>query len=51
MKCKSKTKNGSPCNRETLEISGYCYSHIHGIFNKFTYFLAELLGTKRKFIV
>lgn len=51
MKCTGKKKDGTQCNRNASEGSEYCYQHIKGVWNKITYFLAEILGVKRRFLV
>lgn len=51
MQCKGKTTKGEPCQRNACEGQEYCFQHISGIFNKFTYFLADFLGCKRRFLL
>lgn len=51
MKCKEKKKDGTDCNRDASEGSEYCYQHISGIWNKTTFFLANLLGVKKRFLL
>ncbi len=51
MQCGGKTTKGEPCQRNACEGQKYCFQHISGIFNKLTYFLADFLGCKRKFLL
>ncbi|MEW6063581.1 MAG: hypothetical protein AB1571_04400 [Nanoarchaeota archaeon] len=51
MRCKGKKKDGNECSRDASEGSEYCYQHINGIWNKITFFLANLLGVKRRFLL
>ena len=48
MKCKRIKSDGNKCNRNIADDAEYCYQHMTGWWNKFTYFFAELLGVKRK---
>lgn len=51
MKCKGKKKDGTECNRDSSEGSEYCHQHIRSICNKITFFLENLLGVKRRFLL
>lgn len=51
MKCKGKNRDDSPCNRNVSEGSEYCYQHVSGFWNKITYYLAEILGVKKRFLL
>jgi len=51
MKCKGIKKNGASCNRNIPKDSKYCHQHIKGRWNKFTYFLANIFGVKRRFLL
>lgn len=50
MKCKGKKKDGTPCNKDACENSEYCYHHVNGIWNKITFYLANIFGVKRRFL-
>jgi len=51
MNCKGKKKDGTPCNRNVSDESEYCYQHVHGTWNKITYFLANIVGVKRRTLI
>jgi hypothetical protein len=51
MRCSGIKKDGTQCNRDAQENSQYCYQHVNGIWDKVTFFLANILGVKRRFLL
>lgn len=51
MKCSGKTKDGHSCDRGVSGGSEYCFQHVNGFWKKITYFLANIFGTKRRFLL
>lgn len=51
MKCVGKKKDGTSCNRYAYDNFEYCYQHVNGFWKKVTFFLATILGVKRRFLL
>jgi len=51
MQCQGNKLDGTRCNRNAIGGTNYCYQHITGWWNKLTYYIAEILGVKRRFLI
>src|SRR3989338_3952135 len=51
MQCRGTNKDGSACRKNAVNGYEFCYLHIYGIWNKATFFLAEIIGVKRRFLL
>jgi len=51
VQCEANTRENQRCRRAAVDGHRYCWQHMHGLFNKLTYGLSELLGVKRRFLI